>query len=159
MEVCNKFYKTFFVLHHQNPFFSLLFLQFFYFIQPFIVFNSWLFNSIIHLLKSLSSLILNFIPFIDFKFSPLYLLKFYCFILLNLSTTSTLPLPSHFSYKFRITSFLSLSLSPSKLFTTKIVNILGLSPILFCFVFLLLLLFQLHFFFSLMVLFVIILLI
>ena len=111
MEVCNKFYKTFFVLHHQNPFFSLLFLQFFYFIQPFIVFNSWLFNSIIHLLKSLSSLILNFIPFIDFKFSPLYLLKFYRFILLNLSTTSTLPLPSHFSYKFLITSSLSLSLS------------------------------------------------
>ena len=44
-----------------------------------------------------------------FKFSPSYLHKFYRFTFLNLPSTSTLPLPTWFSYKFIFTSFPPLS--------------------------------------------------
>ena len=55
-------------------------------------------------------------PLCIIKFSLLYLLKFYNFTLSSLSSPSTLPFLSCFSYKFCITTFPPLLLTPSKFY-------------------------------------------
>ena len=88
--VAKKFTKLF--LHHifSILYYFLLF-EIFYFVQLFIFFNYCLLNSIFHLLKSL---FLKFSLDSLYRFLNLYILKFYNVTLFNLSSTSTIPLPS-----------------------------------------------------------------
>ena len=136
----------------------------FSFLFPFSFFLFLFLFAILTLFNFLSSsiiffLVQYFIPsnnFIFFLFSfvflqilknfPLYLLKFNSFTSFNLSSTSTISLPSLFSYKFLLTSFTPLSPIFSKLSTTKRSILSLFLQILFLFWLIFFLLFQPLFF-------------
>ena len=89
-------------------------LSYFLVFAIFTLFNLSSSSTIVFLVQFLSSPIISFLNFsfdflYNFKFSLSYLHKFYPFTFLNLSSTSTLPLPTWFSYKFIFTSFPPLS--------------------------------------------------
>ena len=105
-------YKAFVVPCHQHFFFVTIFillnrlslLTFSLLVQLFIFSNHYLLKIFISF------------PLCIIKFSLLYLLKFYNFTLSSLSSPSTLPFLSCFSYKFCITTFPPLSLNSCKLY-------------------------------------------